>query len=123
VCLQGAGTQCLGPGLHLLGARNLSALVLFSPVLPSARLSVSISKIDLVLELSSSMSTASSDDVLACLANEISQCKLFSVRKSVNEGVITHGPQGMPLNCMKPGNSTTLSIMGLQFDCYICRRD
>jgi hypothetical protein len=26
--------------------------------------------------------------------------------------VITHGPQGMPLNCMKPRNSTTSSILG-----------
>jgi hypothetical protein len=46
------------------------------------------------------------------MANEIGQCRLFSARKSVNECVITHGPQGMPLNCMKPRNSTTSSILG-----------
>jgi hypothetical protein len=53
----------LGTGLHLLAARNLSALVLFGWVLPSAWLSVQISKIDLVFELTSSMFKASSDDV------------------------------------------------------------
>jgi hypothetical protein len=53
----------LGAGLHLLAARNRSASVLFGWVLPSAWLSVLVSKIDLVFELNSSMTTASSDDV------------------------------------------------------------